>query len=63
MWLSDLEKAIEVVKASRENLVIEKIMPCWDGGIVFYTTNHTIIKWFQDGTIIERGREDWRKND
>ena len=61
MWLSDLEKAIEAVKASRENFVIEKIMPCWDGGVVFYTTNQKIIKWFSDGTIIERGREDWRK--
>lgn len=61
MWLSDLEKAIEAVKASKKVLLVEKIMPCWDGGVVFYTTNQKIIKWFPDGTIIERGREDWRK--
>lgn len=61
MWLSDVAKAVEAVKASRENFCIDKILPCWDGGIVFYITHHTVIKWFPDGTIIERGREDWRK--
>ena len=58
MWLSDLEKAVEGVKASKKHLNIEKVMPCWDGGVVFYTADQKIIKWFPDGTVTENGRGD-----
>lgn len=62
MWLQDLEKALAKMKEEVKdfNLIcVEKIIPCADGGIMFKTSNHTHIKWFPDGRIIERNYARW----
>lgn len=64
MWLTDLQKALAYLQEKRDNfneIVVEKITPSWDGGIVFKTTYHTYIKVYRNGTIEERNEEDWRK--
>lgn len=64
MWLQDLEKALAYLREKKDNfneIVIEKITPAWDGGIVFKTTYHTYIKVDRNGTIREIKEGDWRK--
>lgn len=63
MWLQDLEKALAKLKEQYDYnfICVEKITPSVDGGIVFKTTNHTYIKWFSDGTVIEREEGAWRR--
>ena len=64
MWLTDLEKALAYLREKKDNfneIVIEKITPAWDGGIVFKTTYHTSIKVDRNGAIREIKDGDWRK--
>lgn len=60
MWLTDLEMAIAVIKEAYPTTLYTKIVPCYDGGIVFYTTYETHIKWYPDGHIEEHSKHDWR---
>lgn len=65
MWMCDLEKAIgrvtEFLGPRACGTLFESIKPSYDGGIVFKTTCHTYIKWFSDGTVIEREEWAWRR--
>ena len=65
MWICDLEKALakvnEFLGVKRNFVLFRSIKPCADGGIVFETTFNTYIKWFPNGEIRERNKEDWRK--
>lgn len=61
MWLVDLELAVKAVRAKFPCSVIEKILPCADGGITFQTSYYTIIKWYPDGRVTERKTDAWRK--
>lgn len=61
MWLVDLELAVKKVREKFPCSVMEKILPCADGGIAFYTSYFTIIKWFPDGRVEERKTDAWRK--
>lgn len=56
MWLQDLENALAAMREKYDfnMFCVEKITPAADGGIVFKTTYHTYIKWFPNGTVIER---------
>lgn len=62
MWIYDLELAIARIKEVKDcdNICFERVTPCADGGIVFKTTHFTYIKWFTDGSVIERGEDEWR---
>lgn len=64
MWMCDLEKAIakvnEFLGADRSYVLIESIKPCADGGIAFALSDGGYIKWFSDGEVVRRGKEDWR---
>lgn len=64
MWMCDLEKAIakvnEFLGADRCYVLIESIKPCADGGIAFALSDGGYIKWFSDGEVVRRGKEDWR---
>lgn len=64
MWLCDLEKALGKVVAflgaDACMVCVEKISPCADGGIAFALSDGGYVKWFPDGEIVRRGREDWR---
>lgn len=64
MWLTDLEKALAYLREKKDNfneIVVEKITPSADGGVVFKTTYHTYIKVYRNGVIEERQEGDWRK--
>lgn len=63
MWIYDLELAIVRVKEVMDcnNICFERITPCADGGIVFKTTHFTYIKWFPDGSAVEREEDEWRR--
>ena len=66
MWLTDLEKALAYLREKKDNfneIVVKKITPAADGGIVFETTYHTFIKVYRNGVITERGEKDWRRPD
>ena len=56
MWLNDLEKAIEAIKAKFPTLpmdgTINKIVSA-QNGIIFYTSFFKVIYWHFDGTIEE----------
>ena len=64
MWLCDLEKAISKVRAFLEAdacmVCVEKISPCADGGIAFALSDGGYIKWFTDGEVVRRNKDDWR---
>lgn len=64
MWLCDLEKAIAKVNESlgedRCYVLVESIKPCADGGIAFALSDGGYIKWFSDGEVVRRGKDDWR---
>ena len=60
MWLCDLEVAVKRVREMFPFSILEKITPCADGGIAFYTTYFTIIKWFPNGEVRERKMDAWR---
>ena len=64
MWLTDLEKAIAKVNdflgADRNYVLIESIKPCADGGIAFALSDGDYVKWFPNGEIVRRGKDDWR---
>ena len=60
-WMSTLMKAATAVKKQKgEDFVINTVSGCWDGGVVFETSYFTYIKWYPDGTITERGKDEWR---
>ena len=65
MWMHDLEKAIgrvtEFLGPRACSTLFESIKPSYDGGIIFKTTSQTFIKWFSDGTVIEREEGAWRR--
>ena len=65
MWFCDLEKAIgkviDFLGANACMVCIDKINPSADGGIVFYLSDRSRVKWFQDGTIVRKEEGDWRK--
>lgn len=54
MWLKDLEKAIQDIKAKFPTLsmdgTIDKIRSA-DDGIMFFTCFYKVIYWHFDGTI------------
>ena len=61
MWLNDLAKATEaVIKHLDEDVCVESVKPCADGGIAFALSNGGYVKWFPDGEIVRRGKDDWR---
>ena len=64
MWMCDLEKAIpkvnECLGVDRGYVLIESIKPCADGGIAFALSDGGYIKWFPDGEVVRRGKDDWR---
>lgn len=61
-WMSDLIKAATAVKQWKGNdFVITTVSGCWDGGVVFETSHHTYIKWFPNGEIVERRKDEWRR--
>jgi hypothetical protein len=60
MWLCDLQLAVKAVRAFMPYAVFEKVVPCADGGIAFYTTYESIIKWYTDGRVEERSKTAWR---
>lgn len=64
MWMCDLEKAIakvnEFLGEDRCYVLIESIKPCADGGIAFALSDGGYIKWFPDGEVVRRGKDDWR---
>ena len=64
MWMHDLEKAIakvsEFLDADRCYVLIESIKPCADGGIAFALSDGGYVKWFPDGEVVRRGKDDWR---
>lgn len=62
MFLDDLMIAIDrVYRWLGADISIDSINGCADGGIVFHLSNDEIIKWYNDGTVVRRGKEDWRK--
>ena len=56
MWLCDLEKAIQDIRAICPDYVFTKVVPA-GSGIVFYTTHFTRVLWIRDIFIIERDEE------
>lgn len=60
MWICDLKKAIADVERTHPHTLFEKITACADGGLVFYTTYKTHIKWYPDGRVEERDLTSWR---
>lgn len=63
MWLRDLEKAIVKVNdflVADVDVQIESVKPCADGGIAFALLDGGYVKWFPDGEIVRRGKDDWR---
>ena len=64
MWTRDLEKAVikvnDFLGADRDDVQIESIKPCADGGIAFALSDGGYVKWFPDGEIVRRGKDDWR---
>lgn len=65
MQMHDLKKAIERVTEFLGprvcSTLLESIKPSYDGGIIFKTTSQTYIKWFSDGTVIEREEGVWKR--
>lgn len=65
MWLCDLEKAIgkviDYLGADACMVCIDKVSPCADGGIAFYLSDRSRVKWFQDGAIVRKEEGSWRK--
>lgn len=53
MWLCDLERAVQELRALCPDYVFLKILPA-GSGIAFYTTHFTRILWCSGGQIIER---------
>ena len=64
MWMCDLEKAIakvnEFLGEDRWYVLVESIKPCADGGIAFALSDGGYIKWFPNGEVVRRGKDDWR---
>lgn len=64
MWLCDLEnalgKVIDFLGADECAVYVESIRPCVDGGIAFALSDGGSVKWFPDGEIVRRGKDDWR---
>lgn len=64
MWLCDLEnalgKVITFLGADACAVCVESIKPCADGGIAFALSDGGYVKWFPDGEIVRRGKDDWR---
>ena len=56
MWLCDLEKAIQDLRAACPDYVFTKVVPA-GSGIAFYTTHFTRVLWFRDIFITERDEE------
>lgn len=58
MWLCDLKKAvskvIDFLGANAYMVCIDKIIPCADGGIVFYLSDRSMVRWRRDGTIVRK---------
>lgn len=52
MWLCDLERAVQEIRALGLNYVLTKVVPA-GSGIVFYTTHFTRILWCSNGLIVE----------
>ena len=53
MWLYDLERAVQELKALCPDYVFTKVVPA-GSGIAFYTTHFTRVLWCNGGQIIER---------
>lgn len=53
MWLCDLERAVQELRALCPDYVFEKIVPA-GSGIAFYTTHFTRVLWSGNGLITER---------
>lgn len=64
MWLQDLEKAlakvVEFLGEDRCYVLVESIKPCADGGIAFALSDGGYVKWFPNGEVVRRGKDDWR---
>jgi hypothetical protein len=64
MWIADLVKATKAVEdflgENKWFVTINEVKPCADGGVVFYMSDFTHIKWFQDGKITQREFHSWR---
>ena len=64
MWLCDLEnalgKVIAFLDADACAVCVESIKPCDDGGIAFALSDGGYVKWFPDGEIVRREKDDWR---
>lgn len=61
MWLCDLERAVQKLRALRPDYVFTEVVPA-GAGIAFYTTHHSRVFWSQDGNIFERdenGNIEW----
>ena len=65
MWLCDLEKAlgkvIAFLGADACMVCVDKVTPCWDGGIVFALSDGRFVRWKPDDTITVKEKGDWRK--
>ena len=65
MWFTDLkaatEKVMEYLGENANYVCIDKVTPCWDGGIVFTLSDFRYVRWKPDGTITEGEKGDWRK--
>ena len=64
MWMHDLEKVVvkvnDFLEVDKDNVQVESVKPCADGGIAFALSDGGYIKWFPDGDIVRRGKDDWR---
>ena len=61
MWINDLAKAIEAVRPYALMCCIDSVVPCADGGITFYLSDFTIVKWLPNGEVVRKNQGDWRK--
>lgn len=65
MWFIDLkaatEKVMEYLGENVNYVCIDKVTPCYDGGIVFTLSSGRYVRWKPDGTIIAKEEGDWRK--
>lgn len=65
MWFDDLMIAIDRVYRwlgdDAKSVCIDKVTPCADGGIVFMLSDHSRVKWFNNGTVVRREEGSWRQ--
>ena len=60
MWLTDLAEAVKDIAKYCNECCIEKITPCWNGGIAFHLSNNTTLLWHTDHTIKIKMDGEWR---